>query len=70
MSRLSTLIAGIIGIAAVLVVYAAFIAHEFVEAGRAGAAVGVNVLYTTLVQPSFLVVAVTAFGLIVYLVLR
>lgn len=70
MTRLDALVGAGVGVAAVLVVYIAFVAHEFVNAGHSGAAVGVGVFTTVLGRPLFVVAAMTAFVLAFLRVVR
>jgi hypothetical protein len=70
MSPVTIVISSLIGSAAVLLVYVAFVAHEFLKAGQKGFAVGIGVLAFVAVSPSFWITAVIAFVLAFYAVAR
>jgi len=54
----------LLGLAAVIVVFLVFLAHEFVKAGQSNVAVGIpGVLLYVATRPTFLVTAAVAFGL-------
>jgi hypothetical protein len=58
------------GLAAVVIVYLTFLAHEFVKAGRTNVALGTGVIPYVATRPTFLVAAAIAFVLILYEVVR
>jgi hypothetical protein len=70
MSRLEGIVGAFVGLAQILVVYVAFVAHEFLRAGRSGKAVGIGAFFTVPGQPLFLVMAAAAFVFAFYLVVR
>ena len=70
MSYVPILISSVIGFAAVLLVYVAFVAHEFLKASRDGHAVGIGVLAFVVVSPFFWITAVIAFALAFFAVAR
>lgn len=70
MSRLDAILGSIVGLSAVIVVYIAFVAHEFVEGGHVGKAVGVGALLSVFGRPLFLAAAIIAFLLAFYRVVR
>ena len=70
MSRIVNGIGVVVGLAAVLVVYVAFVACEFVKAGRSNAALGVGVFPYVITRSAFLVCAAAAFALAFYAVIR
>ena len=49
-----------LGIVAIVVVYLAFLAHQFLTAGQAGRALGIGVFLSILQRPSFWVIAALA----------
>ena len=70
MPRIAIGIGVVIGFAAATVVYVAFVAIEFVKAGRSNFAVGVGVFPDVATRPGFLVAAAAAFALAFYAVVR
>jgi len=67
MPRIAVAVGVLLGLAAVIVVFLVFLAHEFVKAGRSNVAVGiVGVLLYVATRPTFLVTAAAAFGLAFY----
>jgi len=70
MPRIATAVAIAIGLAAVIVVYLTFLAHEFVRAGRANVALGIGTLAYVATRPGFLITAAVAFLLCLYKVLQ
>jgi len=70
MPRIGVAVGVATGLAAVVVVYLAFLAHEFVKAGRANVALGMGALPYVATRPAFLIAAAVAFALALYKVLH
>ena len=70
MQRIATAVGIAIGLVAAIVVYLAFLAHEFVRAGRANVALGIGTLAHVVTRPGFLIAAALAFLLCLYEVLH
>jgi len=70
MPRIATAVGVAIGLVAVIVIYLAFLAHEFVRAGRGNVALGIGTLAYVASRPAFLITAIVAFALCLYKVLH
>ena len=66
MPKIAVAAGSLLGLAAVIVVFLVFLAHEFVKAGESNVAVGIGVLLYVATRPTFLVTAAMAFGLAFY----
>jgi hypothetical protein len=70
MPKIALAVSIVIGLAAIVVVYLAFLAHEFVKAGRLNVALGEGVFFYVAARPAFLIAAAVAFALVLYTTAR